>query len=122
MKTQGYSLNKNTEWVSLDDYVSSGDKDSMLYVRIKGTSFSDFGIYGGDLVVVSKNQPPTAADIVLMTDGKTHFLKRFSEVSFCKFPLRMVARNGKPVKNSQNSNYQKIGVVTHILKTVGGAK
>lgn len=119
---QNNSLTKNTEWLSLDDYVSSDAKSSILYIRIKYNIGRKFKIFSGDLIVVNINQPPQPKDLVLMKDETGFFLSEFSQVKFCKSPLRLVAKNGEPIQATQNQNYEKIGVVTHILKTVGGVQ
>ncbi len=116
MKTE-----KEIELLSLDDFVKK-DSKNILYARIRGERMIDAGIVEGDLVVADCDKQPTTSDIVLMEVGDIYMVKSYSEVKGFVSPMRLVARNGKAVKSKTTESVKIVGVVTHILKSLGGSK
>jgi DNA polymerase V len=108
------------EWLSLDDYVSSGQKDALLYVRVCGESMIDVGITHGDLVVVDRLKRAETGMAVLARLGPTYTIKKFSEVETYnkrrKFYLVPANSNYKPRKVKPKDDFEIIGVVTHLVK------
>jgi hypothetical protein len=89
---------KGKEWLSLDDYVSGGKSDLILYVRIKGESMPDVGINIGDLIVVDRIRQPVSTDVVLSDFDGVYSIVKFSDL-----------------KNKQDA-FEIVGVVTYALK------
>ena len=106
------------EWLSLDEYVTPSG-ESIMYARVRGESI--LGLDAGDLAVVARMRKPISTDLVLCNDGKRHSVRKFSEIKEIKNPLRLVARNGKPVGNTKPKDatpLEIVGVITHVVKTL----
>lgn len=114
--------NSPIDWMSLDNYVSRGRKDSMLYVRVCGMSMIDLGIEPNDLVIIDRlNQPENGAK-VLARLGNEYTIKKFSEIETYnkrkKFYLVPANNKYKRREVFKHDDFEIIGVVTYILKKV----
>lgn len=108
----------NEEWMSLDDYVApASGRERLLYARVSGNLANDLGIKAGDLIVVDRARQPTSTDLVFGRNATGYSIKDFTKAGSFLNPLRIVSR---PVKSTES--FQVIGVITHFLRKVGGAK
>lgn len=100
--------------LSLDERLI-GNKDTTFFVRAKGNSMIDAGIYDGDLLIVDKSITPTSGQIVIaVVDGDLTV-------------KRLVMRDNKTILKPENPRFKDIqlqdgqellcwGVVTAAIK------
>lgn len=100
--------------LSLDEHLIQ-NKDSTFFVRAKGNSMTDAGIFDGDLLVVDKSLTPTSGSIVIAIIDTELTVKRF------------IKRGGKVILKPENPKFKEIefkdeqellvwGVVTSTVK------
>ena len=111
MKNIAQKINKATEseWLSLDDYVSSGENGSTLYAR-----------YNGHIFVFDRDRKPAPADIVLYQTATDYLIAKFDEVKNQAQVLTLAARDGKTVQRSKEV-IKIVGVATFKLEHLGTA-
>jgi SOS-response transcriptional repressor LexA len=114
------------EFLSLDDYVSTKKGDLILYVRVRGESMPDVGIETGDLVIVDRLRQAKNGAVVLTRLGTTYTIKKFKEIDVYDEPrlLYLVSADSKyPTRRVKGEDgFKIVGVITHVLKTLGGGK
>lgn len=64
---------KPVEWLSLDDYVTAPNSDT-IYVRLRGDSFANLNIHSGDLLVVDKSDKGKNGELVLVNSGNKYIV------------------------------------------------
>lgn len=95
------SAQSNIDEMSLDEYVCGNFRNGILYVQISGNKMNALGLFDGDLVVARKDSKPDKSDLVLVSVGVGHGIRKFSEM-----------------KSKQNKHLEIIGVISHVLKTL----
>ena len=100
--------------LSLDEYLIQ-HKEATFFVRVKGNSMVDAGIFDGDLLIVDKSLDPQSGDIIIaVVDGELTV-------------KRLLQRNGSYILKPENSLFKDIvfkdgqelvvwGVVTSSVK------
>lgn len=100
--------------LSLDEHLVQ-HKESTFFVRAKGSSMVNAGIFDGNLLVVDKSLTPSSGDIVIaVIDGEMTV-------------KRLINRDGKVILKPENSRFKDIelkegqelqvwGVVTSTVK------
>jgi len=113
--------NAPIEWLSLDDYVSRGRKDSVLYVRVFGNSMIDLGIESNDLVVIDRLKKAENGAKVLARLGSEYTIKQFSEIETYnkrkRFYLVPANEKYRSREVSKKDDFEIIGVVTFLIKS-----
>jgi len=111
---------------SADDYIDARidlnkhlikHPSATFFVRVKGSSMNGCGITGGDLLVVDRSlNAINNSIIVAFLDGE-FTLKR---VRKSRKHLYLIPENSnyKPIKITDQSNFEVWGVVTHVIKQV----
>jgi len=100
--------------LSLDQHLIT-NKDATFFVRAKGNSMVDAGIFDGDLLIVDKSLTPSSGNIVIaIIDGDLTI-------------KRLILRDNKTILKPENSRFKEIelqdgqelqvwGVVTSTVK------
>ncbi len=81
--------------LSLDDFLID-NKEATYFLRVKGDSMIEAGIYDGDMVIVERNENPKVGDIVIAEVDGEWTIKFFKK------------RDGKPYLLPANKNYKPI--------------
>jgi len=85
-----------------------------FYARVKGTSMTDAGILDGDLLVIDKSLDPKSGDIaVCFLDGE-FTVKRIEQLDDGLF-LMPANEKYKPIRISEESDFQVWGIVTFVI-------
>lgn len=88
-----------------------------FFVRVSGHSMIKAGIHSGDLLIVDRSlEPQTGNVVVAVIDGEftvKRILKKGDQIY-------LIPENSKfkPIKISDDSNFQVWGVVTNVIHTV----
>lgn len=108
------------EWLSLDEYVSSGKSGATLYARVGGESMFDVGIEEGDIVIVDRLKRPENGMVVLARLGTTYTIKKFSEIETYnkrrKFYLVPANADFEKRPIQPKDDFEIIGVITYSVK------
>jgi len=87
-----------------------------FYGRVKGVSMKNCGIDDGDLLVIDKSIPPANNKIaVCYIDGE--FTVKRINVNEGACWLIPENKNYKPIKITEDNDFQIWGIVTHVIKT-----
>lgn len=87
-----------------------------FYGRVKGVSMKNCGIDDGDLLVIDKSIPPSNNKIaVCYIDGE--FTVKRINVNEGACWLIPENKNYKPIKITEDNDFQIWGIVTHVIKT-----
>ncbi|MGC6433344.1 MAG: LexA family protein [Crocinitomicaceae bacterium] len=87
-----------------------------FYGRVKGVSMKNCGIDDGDLLVIDKSIPPSNNKIaVCYIDGE--FTVKRINVNEGACWLIPENKSYKPIKITEDNDFQIWGIVTHVIKT-----
>ncbi len=85
-----------------------------FYARVKGTSMRDAGILEGDILVIDKSLDPKSGDIaVCFLDGE-FTVKRIEHIDGSLY-LMPANEEYKPIRISEESDFQVWGIVTFVI-------
>ena len=90
---------------------------STLYGRVKGVSMKDAGIYDGDLLIIDKSLSPKNNQIAVCYVDGDFTIKRIS-VNYGHCWLIPENKDYKPIKITEDNDFQIWGVVTHVIKSL----
>lgn len=90
---------------------------STFCARVSGDSMIDCGINDGDLLIIDKALVPHDGSIAVCFIDGDFMVKRIS-IKEDGLYLMPENRSYKPIKVSEESNFQVWGIVTHIIKSV----
>lgn len=95
--------------------------ESTFYARVDGHSLMDAGIDDGDLVVIDKSLDAKNGDYVAAFIDGEFTLKRFEidEPRHCAW-LVPANKDFKPIKVTEDNNFQVWGVITYCIKKFRG--
>ena len=113
--------NSPIEWLSLDDYVAQ-QSDSILYVRVRGESMNDVGINAGDLAVVDRLKTPTIGAVVLVKVGNHYAIKKYQEIDSLERRRNFYLVSSQGVEVQTIGAIETVGVITFLVKNLGGGK
>ena len=89
---------------------------STFYGRVKGYSMKDAGIYDDDLLIIDKSLTPKNNQIAVCYIDGDFTIKRISvNDGFCW--LLPENKAYKPIKITEDNDFQIWGVVTHVIKS-----
>ncbi len=97
----------------------TGGSDTALLIQIEGNNF-DMQIFDGDWVMIDKATQPQENDIVIADSNGKQFLTHYNLIARRGLYLVTDKPEEKPEKTIDK--YEIFGVVTFIIKTLGGAK
>jgi DNA polymerase V len=90
---------------------------STFYGRVKGYSMKDVGIHDGDLLVIDKSLSPKNNQITVCYVDGDFTIKRISvNDGYCW--LLPENKDYKPIKITEDNDFQVWGVVTHVIKSL----
>jgi len=90
---------------------------STFYGRVKGVSMKDAGIYDGDLLIIDKSLSPKNNQIAVCYVDGDFTIKRIS-VNDGHCWLIPENKDYKPIKITEDNDFQIWGVVTHVIKSL----
>jgi DNA polymerase V len=90
---------------------------STFYGRVKGVSMKDAGIYDGDLLIIDKSLSPKNNQIAVCYVDGDFTIKRIS-VNAGSCWLIPENKDYKPIKITEDNDFQIWGVVTHVIKSL----
>lgn len=90
---------------------------STFYGRVKGVSMKDAGIYDGDLLIIDKSLSPKNNQIAVCYVDGDFTIKRIS-VNDGSCWLIPENKDYKPIKITEDNDFQIWGVVTHVIKSL----
>ena len=90
---------------------------STFCARVSGDSMIDCGINDGDLLIIDKALTPHDGSIAVCFIDGDFTVKRIA-IKDDGLYLMPENKSYKPIKVSEESNFQVWGIVTHIIKTV----
>jgi SOS-response transcriptional repressor LexA len=97
----------------------TGGSDAALLIQIEGDNF-DMQIFDGDWVMIDKSKQPQENDIVIADSNGKQFLTQYNPMARRGLYLVTDKPEEKPKKTIDK--YEIFGVVTFIIKTLGGGK
>ena len=103
------SLDLNRELIS--------SPSSTFCARVSGDSMIDCGINDGDLLIIDKALTPHDGSIAVCYIDGDFTVKRIA-IKVDGLYLMPENKSYKPMKVSEESNFQVWGIVTHIIKSV----
>jgi len=106
------------ERVDLNQMLTGGS-DTALLIQIEGDNF-DMQIFDGDWVMIDKAKQPKENDIVIADSNGKQFLTHYNPIARRGLYLVTNKPDEKPEKTIDK--YEIFGVVTFIIKTLGGGK
>lgn len=90
---------------------------STFYGRVKGVSMKDVGIYDGDLLVIDKSLTPKNNQITVCYVDGDFTIKRIS-VNDGHCWLMPENKDYRPIRITEDNDFQIWGVVTHVIKSL----
>ena len=104
-----------TEKIDLDNVLTEGNGEPLV-ILIEGNA-PDIGIFDGDLVIVDKSKLPEENDLIFARSNGNISIKYHTPDK--QRGLRLITNEllKKPV-----DNYEVFGVITFIIKRIGGTK
>jgi repressor LexA len=102
------------EALTLDDFLVP-NPSSTIYIRVKGDSMMDAGIFEGDLVIVEKRPMAKKGDIVVAIVDDEFTLKRL-DIEDGKFILRAENKAYAPIR--PEGNLEIFGVMVGLARKV----
>jgi len=83
-----------------------------FFVRAKGDSMINCGIYDGDLIIIDRSLDPQSGNVVLASINGEFTLKRFINNSEGAY-LQPENSKYRPIDINENSDFQIFGVAIH---------
>ena len=99
--------------LNLQDYLVQ-NPSATFCVRVTGDSMQNAGILSGDVMVVDRSLEPKNNTIVLAVLDGEFTVKRIQKKGEELF-LKPENKDFKPIKVTEEMNFQVWGVVTHII-------
>ena len=99
--------------LNLQDYLVQ-NPSATFCVRVTGDSMQNAGIFSGDVMVVDRSLEPKNNTIVLAVLDGEFTVKRIQKKGEELF-LKPENKDFKPIKVTEEMNFQVWGVVTHII-------
>ena len=88
-----------------------------FFIRVRGSSMIQAGIFSGDILIVDRSlEPENNAIVVVVIDGE--FTVKRLQTSGGQIRLIAENRNYKPIKVTEEMEFQVWGVVTNVIHTV----
>jgi len=96
-----------------------GESSDLFALRVRGDSMVDAGILEGDVVIVRQRDQAKPGAIVVALIGEEATVKYYRPGSD---HIELVAANQKyePIRVTGDDDFRILGVVTGVLRTVGG--
>ena len=94
-----------------------GDANGLFALRVRGDSMVDAGILEGDYVVVRKQERATAGQIVVGLLGEEATVKYYQPRG-ARIELVAANENYAPIQIGPDSEFQILGIVTGVIRTV----
>jgi DNA polymerase V len=75
----GDSVEQSPEWINIDEYLRRGRVDAVVYVRARGDSMIEHGIFDGDLMVVLRENHAEIGDMVIAEVNGEFTIKKLED-------------------------------------------